>query len=405
MVDTLRRDRLSTYGAERTTSPTIDALAQEGVRYDRVVSQAPWTLPSIAATLTGRLPMSMGIRDERVKLPEDVDTLAEVLAAKGYATAGFISHSFCSAKWGFDQGFDVYDGSSIAGHRDVVGSKVSDRALEWLETRPEEEPFFLFLHYFDPHYAYIRHEEFEWSSPEGYDGWVESNVEIGAVKKAAKASFTPADRDALLRLYDSEVAYTDAQIRRVFDVLRAQGVWEDTVVVFTHDHGEEFMEHDRIGHTTTLWDEVIGAPLVVKYPRGAGGLVDDQPRALVDIYPTVLGLVGEAVPDGVGEDLRGDIAEDRVRYSATDKGKRRRAVFQSGHVFMRDLDKGTEWLFADSDVHQRTNLVKKPAHAARVEAMGALVDAWPSAGAAPAVEISDEERARLEALGYVEDEP
>ena len=169
VVDTLRREELGAYGYPRSTSPNLDRLARAAVRYDQAFSQAAWTTPSISSLLTSRYPSQLGIEGELTKLAEDVVLLPEVLRAEGYVTGGVVSHSFCSQKWNFDQGFDFWDQSSIGGHKAITSPGVTERALEFLD-QDREQPFFLWLHYFDPHVAYVEHAAFRFGTREEYDG-------------------------------------------------------------------------------------------------------------------------------------------------------------------------------------------------------------------------------------------
>ena len=145
VVDTLRQDDLGTYGYGRDTSPHIDALARDGVVYQQAVSQAPWTTASIGALMTSRYPTTLGIRGSRSVLNEDLEMMAETLHEAGYLTKGIISHTFCSARWNFHQGFEQFDESSIAQHSETTAPAVTAMALEFLEISPAE-PFFRASH-------------------------------------------------------------------------------------------------------------------------------------------------------------------------------------------------------------------------------------------------------------------
>ena len=284
-IDTLRPDHTSAYGYGRPTTPVLDSLAREGALFAHAVSTSNWTLPAHMSLLTGLYPSGHGVEEQHDGLDPSIRTLAEALSESGYATAGFTSHTYLDARYGFARGFEHYE--TVVDRR---AEEVSRRAVDWLASR-ETEPFFLFLHYFDPHWDY---------------GPPEPHVRrFGAVNPAHGTLdhlFPYFDRERampaqtlqdVLALYDAEIAYTDSQIGHVLDRLRDLGRLDSTVVVVVSDHGEEFGEHGSFGHGTHLHGEVTRIPLLVRYPP----LVPRGERrtgvaSLVDIPATVLSLAG-----------------------------------------------------------------------------------------------------------------
>jgi choline-sulfatase len=338
VIDTLRSDHLSCYGHERATSPQLDALAARSWVYDRAYAQAPWTTPSIGALLTSRYPTTLGIRSDRSVLPEDEITLAETLQADGYHTAAVVSHSFCSSRWGFAQGFQDFDESNVLGHDAVTSEGVTARGLAFLESRRDSaQPWFLWLHYFDPHCAYVEQTE-TFGGAGSYAGPVRSGQLYSELWKQRR-DLEPEDHAELRRLYDSEIHHTDAQLGRILSHLESTGALEDTIVVVTADHGEEFGDHGSIGHARTLHEELIRVPLVVRIPGQEPQRIDD-PVALVDLYPTVLSALGTEVPAGrVGQDIRPGgpgLQPGRVVYSETSRGARLRAAIQGPWKVIRE---------------------------------------------------------------------
>ena len=300
VVDTLRADALGVYGAEGGNSPHVDRLAGDGVLYDRAYSQAPWTTPSVGSLLTSRYPTELGIVDGPDRLPLAHDTLAELLSEVGYATAAVVSHHFVSKRWNFDQGFDHFDQSNVRWHAAVTSADVTDDALaRWdAMTAAGAGPFFLFVHYFDPHFDYVEHEGFPRTDP-AYAGPVRSGMEFNDLVELAP-EMTAADVTHLRRLYASEVAFTDHHVGRLLAGLEARGRYRPSLVVFTADHGEEFLERGRLGHGESLHDEMIRVPLVIKRPGGReAGTVVAEPVGLVDVLPTVMQLLGLEVPEDV----------------------------------------------------------------------------------------------------------
>jgi len=300
VIDTLRADALGVYGAGGGNSPHIDSLAGDGVLYTRAYSQAPWTTPSVGALLTSRYPTELGLVAGPDRLPPVHDTLAELLSRAGYVTAAVVSHHFVSKKWNFDQGFDHFDQSNVRWHAAVTSADVTDDALARVDEMMAAEagPFFLFVHFFDPHFDYIEHGEFPRSDP-AYAGPVRSGMVFTDLVKLAP-EMNAEDVNHLRRLYESEVAFTDHHVGRLLAGLEARGRYQPSLLVLTADHGEEFLERGRLGHGESLHDEMIHVPLVIKRPEGwEAGTVVAEPVGLVDVLPTLMQLLGLEAPQDV----------------------------------------------------------------------------------------------------------
>jgi arylsulfatase A-like enzyme len=325
MVDTLRADRLGAYGAEDVQTPRIDGLASDGILFTRAFAQASWTRPSVATILTGLYPSSHGAVHKADVLSDSVETLAEGLQAHGYRTIGLANNANVTAAFNFQQGFDdyiylapdLYFGASESAAELIVykqlrvvrerlsksrwvrnyyqpAEEVTAQALEIVK-RERGRPFFLYLHYMDPHDPYFSHP---------FDGHGVARV----------ATPRPADERAkeLLALYDGEVEYLDEQLGRLFEGLRELGVYDKALIVLTADHGEEFLEHGGWWHGTTLYDEQIAVPLIVKPPGpvAAGRVATGLARSL-DIAPTLLAAAGAAAPEEMQGRVLAFIAPDR----------------------------------------------------------------------------------------------
>jgi arylsulfatase A-like enzyme len=262
-VDTLRPDRLGYGGNPRPVSPRIDRLASEGMVFTRANSVAGWTLPAVATMFTGRLPSDHGATDFHWSLDAALPTLASILRSNGYDTYGFVSHVMLTPSYGMGDGFSHFD-FSVLNVGDPHEVTTSQQLTELARTgmRAAKEPWFLWVHYFDPHFKYIAHPRFDFGGGE-------------------------MDR------YDSEIAFTDYHID---DLLKAVD-GGNTVVIFTADHGEEFGEHGSKYHYT-LHDEVMRVPLIIKGPGIAAGR-DDQPAQQTDFLPTILALAGIEGPAGL----------------------------------------------------------------------------------------------------------
>jgi arylsulfatase A-like enzyme len=295
VVDTLRADHVSCYGYERNTTPNIDKLAGAGILFKKAISAAPWTLPSVATILTSQYPCVLGIRDRPVVIDKRYPLLTEVLKLYDYRTCGVFSHALLSPRLGFGRGFDVYDNQTSPFRREGISSPaVHQSALSFLR-EVRGQPFFLFLHYFDPHYNYVLHSEYNYYP--SYNGTVRSNHPIVDLWRM-RHSLSADDLQYLVSLHDSEIAFTDEHIGKLLAGLKKQGLYDNSIIIVTSDHGEEFMERGWIGHCTTLYQELLHVPLIVKLPELNFRIVE-SPVGLIDVMPTVLRYLGYKIPDGV----------------------------------------------------------------------------------------------------------
>jgi arylsulfatase A-like enzyme len=294
LVDTLRPDHLSAYGYARDTSPALTGLAASGVRFDRAYAPAPWTKPSVASIFTGQYPHRHGLNFVLAALPSEATTLAERLTAAGYATAGVVSHVFVAGPTGLDQGFAKYDSVEARGHSHVSTGGVTKRAVKLLEGFGEA-PFFLFVHYFDPHYEYRRHPEYAYA-PKSV-GRLSGGEDIHDLRAMA-SELSPDEVQFLRDVYDEEVRFTDAGIGVLLAALATLDLEAETIVIVAADHGEEFFERGWLGHTRTVHEEVIRVPLIIRVP-GAGrrGQVVTAPVSLVSLTPTILDFAGVPISD------------------------------------------------------------------------------------------------------------
>jgi arylsulfatase A-like enzyme/Tfp pilus assembly protein PilF len=277
-LDTTRADRMGFLGSTRGLTPQLDALARQGTVFTRAYSQAPLTTVSHATLFTGTHPPFHGVHDFSEPLPADIPVLAELLRRQGYQTAAFVGALILDPvngmAPGFNRGFDYYD----AGYRLRRGKsddrydslerraeQVVARALAWLKGAAPGKPFFLWVHVFDPHEPY--------EAPGIY---------------GRKHARTP---------YDGEIEYTDAQVGKLFEALRARGLFKNTLIAVASDHGEAFGEHGEYTHGVLLYDTTIHVPLLIKFHDGhwAGQRYDGR-VGLVDVAPTILSAVGLPVP-------------------------------------------------------------------------------------------------------------
>ena len=301
VIDTLRADHLGAYGYERATSPNIDALfAARGVVLERAYAQAPWTLPSAASYLTGREPGELyRSREAGVVIPADVSSLAERMRAVGYRTAAYVANPTLFAAAGFDRGFDTYwlppaKIESLA----RPGDDVVERVTPWLRAYGEAEPYFLYLHFVDPHDPYASPDTGGSRSPffEEYEGSLTGH-DVHALYLGQRELRDPvADRAQLAALYDSEIAYVDRKVAEVMALLSDETL-EHTLVILTADHGEELGERGGWKHGHTLFDEQVRVPLFFRWDgRVPAGRRLPQTVRLLDLVPTILSAAQAPAP-------------------------------------------------------------------------------------------------------------
>ncbi|HEX2162377.1 MAG TPA: sulfatase, partial [Thermoanaerobaculia bacterium] len=299
-VDTLRADHLGAYGYGRPTSPQVDALAADGVVFEAAVAQSSWTRPTVASLLTGLHPQVHGANGRDDALAPELPRLSTTLRDAGYRTAAFFTNGNAGPNFGFAEGFDdvEYFRERKTARIHVPAEEVTDAVIGWLDRRPAGAPFLLWVHVSDPHAPYDPPEPFR-----GRFGAGHLPPEAGSIQELYRAGggdrpATP--REELIDLYDGEIATTDRALGRLVRRLGAEGLLDETVVVFVADHGEAFQEHGRWQHGNDLHQEQIHVPLIVRLPgaRRAGLRVADRVQQ-IDVFPTLLDLLDLPVPEGV----------------------------------------------------------------------------------------------------------
>ena len=326
IVDALRADHLSSYGYARPTTPNLDALAAEpsAVRFCAACSPSTWTKPVAASILSGCYPPAHGVRSRSDLFVRAVPRLPELLQAAGYRTAAVSTIGNVSSPMGYAVGFDkfvdLYKEPSLVSRREVsntgawklyfeedttvvlpLAEDVNEAALPWLASQAAAiangngnqpaasgSPWFMFLWVLDPHDPYY--------PPPGYDRWRDTAYtgKIDGSAESVRRVRTSDDIQRLVDLYDGEIAYTDVQFGLLVQQLKAQGQYDDTLIVVAGDHGEAFGEHGDFVHGHLAYEEIMRVPLIIKFPAG----FDVQPGAtgalaqLTDIAPTVLDALG-----------------------------------------------------------------------------------------------------------------
>lgn len=279
MLDTTRASHLGFYGYERPTSPFLDSLAKENLAFSYALTSSPWTPPAVASMMSGLYVSSHGLMppDSReqaaksTKLNPDLYLLPEVLKDAGYQTAAVSPNPWINATFGFDQGYDkfIYMARAPA---DQISAAGKDLIKEFKETG---KPFFLYLHYLDPHQPY--------DPPAEYRNIYQP---LSYAEEYSKKSLKRID------LYDGEIKYLDDQLKELFDYFKSEGLYEDLMVIIVGDHGEQFKEHGNYGHGNQLFNEEVHIPLIIKTGSNPVRKTIDYTVSVVDIYPTVLDVLG-----------------------------------------------------------------------------------------------------------------
>lgn len=295
-LDTVRADHLSAYGYDRQTSPTLDRLAAEGTRFTQAYSHIDLTNPSHLTMLSGLYPRSHGILNNTSVVPLELRTVPERLQEAGYHTVGIVSAYHLGPGWNMDQGFaDFYPPTELR----RPAATTTDIALEWLSEHPQAEPFFMWVHYFDPHAPYL--------PPAPYDTLydpAQDPMQIPLSQVSLPADWSErygnwpaaADVAAVVAQYDGAIAYTDDQLARLFTYLEETGLADRTIMIVTADHGEGLGEHGVAFDHYGLHEEVVHIPLIVRVPgRLPLGLVQ-EPIGHIHLAPTFLDLLGFPVP-------------------------------------------------------------------------------------------------------------
>jgi arylsulfatase A-like enzyme len=386
VMDTTRPDHLSVYGYERETSPSLTKLMTDGVVFEAAVSQAPWTMPSHFQMVT-----SVYESGKETVLEDEYVTAAEIFRDDGYDTGAVLGNFSLGRRSGFAQGFDtVMDGPVMVFfhqfmdklpavkalirsglmsadtavrwfHRHTFlegvgarGSDLTDRAIRWMTSRGDK-PFFLFVNYMDPHDGYDPPEPYRTRFADGvapikgfvrWDHDKDRAIDSNTFVRDKLPKMKPKDWQDLIDLYDGEIAFLDAQLGRMFDVMRERGLLDNTIVIVTADHGELFGEHGLAYHFKSLSEEETQDPLLFRYPRGLpGGKRIKTPVEVNDVLPTLVELTGAAhqtkmqgeslvqlAREGDGPDGGKDVETFTYLIRKPDK---RFAHTQAGHLFGR----------------------------------------------------------------------
>jgi arylsulfatase A-like enzyme/Flp pilus assembly protein TadD len=390
-LDTTRADRLPCYGRQDVATPTLDAFAARGVRFENCYAQTPLTLPSHTTLMTGTLPLFHGIRDNGgFFVPEKLKTMAELFKDKGYETGAFIAAFVLDSKWGLNQGFDTYyDKFDMTKFKRISlgtvqrpANEILDQALPWLDARKDKK-FFAWLHLYDPHTPY--------EPPPPYDKLYAGHPYLG------------------------EIAFADSQIARLWSWLESNGLLEKTFVVFAGDHGESLGEHEEQSHGFFVYQAAIHVPLIVVTPfPKLQGVVSAEVTTLADVLPTVCDMDGLPVPAEVqGRSLLPSFFGRRRRETPLAYSETYYPRFHYGWSDLKAVQDGRYKLILApvpelydvvADPREEKNLVyleKRVYERMNAEAEAYIGLASRNAYEADYSKIDEETREKLAALGYV----
>ena len=429
-LDTTRWDHLSCYGYPDKTTQHIDALAQDGLRYEHAITPSTWTLPAHASIFTGMLPthhrahfsFDESIDPAKIEGPmflplhPELPTLPVALKEAGYETAGIIAAPLLGAKFGFGRGFDHYDDRLPVDkgfERDA--DEVSNLAIARLnEHRASggDAPFFLFLNYFDAHSPY--QPPAPWGNPdvteEQYDlyGGLYNGVNSGT------RDLSDDEQRLLLSQYDREIKFMDHEVGRLLDEMKRMGLYDSTMIIITSDHGESFGEHRLLEHGRALYEELVRVPLIVKYPSwdARNGVVGRRVSTLA-IAPTILKYIGAPVPktssettlDDSGHRLVSEIYRDISWMVAFgDRFDRdQKVIYDGDHKWIWDSNGAHELYDVATDPAEQNNLWGQlPDRERRLKgALTPLIEESNQLSTLSTPELDKELKDRLRALGYI----
>ena len=304
VVDTLRADHLGLYGYERDTSPFLDELAQQAVVFEQALASSSFTRESVSALFTGGLPSMSGSIGWDAAPSDELGHVGELFSAAGYRTA-LLTNTLMLGHERYTSGFDRTEVLAEKKAHSGGSGRLTERGLEFVAEAPDA-PFFLYLHYLDPHGPYEPPEEFHLRfadsvHPDPVGLYTELRPEVPRYVAEGFGPGDPRYEDQQVR-YDAEIVDVDRSLRRLVEGLTELGVGDDTLIVLTADHGEEFLEHGFVEHAWTLYQESIHVPLLFWAPGKLAPARVEQPVSLVDVLPTLTRLVDlpdAGAPDGV----------------------------------------------------------------------------------------------------------
>ena len=434
-IDTLRADALSAGSQGGAPTPAVNALAEDGVRFTRAMSPAPWTLPSVASILTGLPPSVHGVRGAGTSLSASIQTLAERMKDAGYSTGALGANPYLNGTMSLARGFDEYQmfggspplrkSAHLGAHlmrrltphlmnRKGTTEEITLLAREWIREH-RDDPFFLWIHYLDPHVPYEPPEEF---LPDGQPAHGLGSVFAGQTK--IRSGFyvpTIEQRQWIRKLYLAETRYVDQKVGELLDQLKELGLYERSLILLTSDHGEEFWEHDGYEHGHSLNDELLNFPLIIKAPGQPNPGVNSGLVSTESILPTILDIAGVADHEPYFRkrslsravaDPQATLADLPIFGGEVLYYENQTSVIHQGHKYIKWLVSGKEALFdltADPGELRPLNVEVHPAMDHARALIRSVELEWAGLREALGVEQSKslmdrETREQLSSLGY-----
>jgi len=414
VIDAAAASHLSCYGAARYTTPNIDRLAEDGVLFERAYAQAAWALPSAASYFTGLYPPKRGeVGRAFLRLP-----LAVLMIKAGLRTAAFSENPYVTREFGMDKGFEVFEEyfpfeavqARPASFERIESRRTVEDVRAWLDGHGQER-FFLYVHFLPPHAPYDPPPPFNTRFETGYEGELDGSPGTLAAIGRGEIEASEADLDHLRALYDENLAFADHLAGQVIGELRERGLYERSLIILASDHGEAFGEHGRMQHNSTVYEEMVRVPLIIRFPDALGpfpprweGVVE-----LTGVLPTVCELLDVPVTwkihgRSLAPALRGEREQQRVARSWTSMTSGNQAALRLGPwKLIQNLDGGrTELYDLSRDPSEQRNLAAVEEEiAARLKSMLEETE-LASVPIQPDSEIDEDTLERLRSLGYVQ---
>lgn len=350
LSDALRKDHLGCYGYKRDTTPNIDLFAKDATLFKNAFAQSPSTKPSIASLFTSRYPSQHNTIYNEDALNSTYITLAEVLKENNYLTAGFIENPVISGVFNYNQGFDSWELDDRR-HIEETDESMADfdrKIFTWLDVH-YKQPFFLYIHYIDPHMPYNAPAQFKNFFDENHD-----ESKIGDIDKRFEdeklSHESEKNLEYLILSYDNEVRYIDSRFRELIIKLKQLKILDDSIVIFLSDHGEGFLEHKRFQHSYSVYSELVNMPLIIRYPKLFKKRYEKKYVQQIDIFPTImyilkipsdsLSLEGNNILSRFNKNIK-IVSEHLIEGWRTPQ----RCVMYNNWKLIQDIDLGTYSLF------------------------------------------------------------
>ncbi len=434
-IDALRRDKLTCVNPDAPPTPHLDGLAASGHLYTNAWSVTGWTLPAMAAVMTGLPPRTLGVT-RFVGLPAAVPTLAQSAWSSGWWTAGLVANPYLGEEFGFQRGFAEFDHTDVVeplrpARRTILarelnrylvertdltdGRRLVAQAARWLHGYDGERPFFYWIHLMDPHIPYRAHPDADGRDPELFEHALlepDRFADTASLREALPS--VPAEvLQAVEDLYDGEVRYADRCVGELLDALETAGYGDDTWIIVLSDHGEEFFEHGGFEHGHSLMPEVSGVPLLIRPPGGLSRSVrDDRAVSLLDLAPSLCQALDWTPPPSMAGEpcLLSDTVCSPGGLTVLENmlyGPAQQAVMRWPEFRVVELESGASaWYDLQRDPWARTPMAPPPDAAAVRDGVRELVAGWEDHAEALSAldrdeaELSDTARRRLRSLGY-----